>query len=348
MAIEIEIKIMIPHLAFPRPALAALAFLAALFATPNTAQAQVRMCNETSYVLHAAAAFRQGVASKTEGWFVLMPGSCETALEEMPEGARAFVYAHSARAHAGSGLVFDGSERFCIGDRASRFTIEGRRECRRRDYMEADFAPVAIGAGRPQVDFTERADYGRRRARMAGVQRMLTDLGYDIGEIDGFGGERTREATSAFKLRYRIDGNPTGEKLLRQLHNTANQVGGERGLILCNKTDHLVWAATGKVRDFGFESQGWLRVDAGACKQAVNNDLTERFYFYYAEAVTEKGQPVMEGGRQKIWTGDFALCAKPTRFQIIGNNDCADRGFDELLFRKVDAGNATKWRVNLE
>ena len=28
---------------------------------------------------------------------------------------------------------------------------------------------------------------------------------------------------------------------------------------------------------------------------------------------------------------------KPTRFQIIGNNDCADRSFDELLFHKVDA-----------
>ena len=341
-------RMMVLKLPFTRLAFAAWGMLLALLTVPQPAEAQLRMCNETSYVLHAAAAFRQGVASKTEGWFVLMPGSCETALKEMPEGARAFVYAHSDHTHAGSGLVFDGSERFCIGGRESRFTIEGRRECRRRDYMEADFAPVAVGAGRPQVDFTERADYGRRRARMAGVQRLLTDLRYDIGDIDGFGGERTREATSAFKLRYRIEGNPTGEKLLRQLHNTASRVGGERGLILCNKTGHLVWAATGKVRDFGFESQGWLRLDAGACKQAVNSDLTERFYFYYAEAVTEKGQPVMEGGRQKIWTGDFPLCAKPTRFQLIGNNDCAARGFDELLFHKVDAGNAVKWQIDLD
>ena len=172
----------------------------------------------------------------------------------MPEGARAFVYAHSDHAHAAAGWSLMAVSDFALagGNRAS--PLRGGANVAAA-IMEADFAPVAVGAGRPQVDFTERADYGRRRARMAGVQRLLTDLRYDIGDIDGFGGERTREATSAFKLRYRIEGNPTGEKLLRQLHNTASRVGGERGLILCNKTGHLVWAATGKVRDFGFESQ---------------------------------------------------------------------------------------------
>ena len=53
--------------------LAALAALATL-AVPQRAEAALRLCNETSYVLHAAAAYQQGVASKTEGWIIILPG----------------------------------------------------------------------------------------------------------------------------------------------------------------------------------------------------------------------------------------------------------------------------------
>ena len=69
---------------------------------------------------------QQGVASKTEGWFVLMPALAKPRWKKCRK-VRVLVYAHSDYAHAGSGLVFDGSERFCIGGRESRFTIEGRR-----------------------------------------------------------------------------------------------------------------------------------------------------------------------------------------------------------------------------
>ena len=52
---------------------------------------------------------------------------------------------------------------------------------------------------------------------MAGTQRLLSDLQYDIGPIDGFGGERTREAEAAYKLRYGVKGNPKGEALLGKI-----------------------------------------------------------------------------------------------------------------------------------
>ena len=53
---------------------------------------------------------------------------------------------------------------------------------------------------------------------MAGTQRLLTDLQYDIGPIDGFGGERTREAEAAYKLRYGVKGNPKGRFIARQAY----------------------------------------------------------------------------------------------------------------------------------
>ena len=322
------------------------ALMAAAMFTP--ANAAVRLCNETSYVLQATAAYQQGVASKTEGWINILPGDCEEALEDMPSDAQAFVFAKSDAAHAGQGLVFDGSERFCVGAENKSFIVEGRRECRRRGYGEADLTPVASGSARPTVTFTEKNDYGRRRARTAGLQRMLSELRYDIGPVDGFGGERTREAEAAYKLRYGVNGNPKGRDLLNRLISTLRNEAKSRGLILCNKTEHLVWAATGQLSDDQFESRGWTRVPAAGCTQVINQNLDNRYYFFYAEAVTAQGDVVTEAGRRKIWGGEKPLCSKPTRFVIKGDENCVGRGFDRHLFEQIDTGSARRWTVNLE
>lgn len=315
---------------------------------PQRADAALRLCNETSYVLQAVAAYQQGVASKTEGWIIVLPGDCETALADLPDDAQAFVFAKSDSAHAGGGLVFDGSERFCVGADLSRFTVEGRRDCRRRGYAEADLTPVAEGEGRRTVTFTEKDDFGKRRARMAGTQRLLTDLQYEIGPIDGFGGERTREAEAAYKLRYSVKNNPTGRNLLKQLIRTVRVEASRRGLTLCNTSDHLVWAAIGLLNDDDFESRGWTRIPADSCRQAFNQPLEDRYYFYYAEAVDGDGRPLMQAGRRKAWGGDMQLCTKTTRFIIRGKNDCRTRGLDSRGFAQIDTGSARKWTVNLE
>lgn len=318
------------------------------FSVTAPAQASLRLCNETSYVLQVAASSRQGLASKTEGWFNLNPGACKEALSDMPDDAQAFVYGKSDPAHAGEGLVFDGSERFCVAAENAPFSVEGRRNCRRRGYIEADFAPVAEGRGRRLVTFTEKSDFGRRRARTAGVQRLLSDLQYEIGAIDGYGGERTREAESAYKLRFSVKGNPKGDDLLRKLIQTARSEADERGLTLCNRTQYLVWAASGKLRQDEFESTGWLPVPATQCAQIINSNLSDRFYFYYAEAVHEDGRPVREAGRAKIWGGDKTMCTKPTRFTISGEENCLARGYDSRGFKQIDTGTSQRWKVNLD
>ena len=313
----------------------------------HKAQASVRLCNETSYVLNVATAYKRGMSSKTEGWIMLLPGMCRTS-KKMPKNASAFVYARSDTAHAGQALLFTGSERFCVGEEKGNFTIEGRRECRRRGYFEADFAPVARNRGSSLVEFTEKPDYGRRRARAAGVQRILNDLQYNIGAVDGFGGARTREAIAAYKSRYGVSGNLQNEKLLRALIKSLRQEARQRGLILCNKTKHAVWVATGMVKGDSFESSGWLRVTPANCAQSLNRPLNDRFYFYYAEAVTKNGRPLMQGGQRKIWAGDFSMCIKQTRFVIDGTQNCHARGFKQAQFRKIDTGLENKWRVDLE
>jgi uncharacterized membrane protein len=318
----------------------------------DTAQAKVRLCNETSHVLQVAAAYQQGVASKTEGWISVLPGECQNGLADLPDNAQVFTYAKSDAAHAGEGLVFDGSERFCVGadrpdDRAG-FTVEGRRDCRRRGYVEADFTPLASSSNRQTVTFTEKSDFGRRRALMAGIQRLLSDLQYDIGAVDGFGGARTRDAAAAYKLRYGIQNDPKGKALLAKLIKTVRDEASQRGLTLCNKTSHLVWAATGMLRANVFESRGWTRVPGTSCVQVFNQTLDDRYYFYYAEAMDEKGKSIVEAGRRKTWGGDQNLCTKPTRFVIRGDENCNQRGFDRHSFVQIDTGTARRWKVNLE
>ncbi len=314
----------------------------------STAQANLKLCNETSYVLQVAAAYQQGVASKAEGWINVLPGQCKNALDDLPNNAQAFVFAKSDVAHIGDGLVFDGSERFCVGADNARFTVEGRRDCRRRGYVEADLAQVTTNSGRRTVTFTEKNDYGRRRARTAGLQRLLSDLQYDIGTIDGFGGARTRETEAAYKLRYGIPAATKGTNLLDKLVRTVRNAARERGLTLCNKTNHLVWVATGMLKDDNFESRGWARLLADSCAQVYSQNLTDRFYFYYAEAVDAQGNTVIEAGRRKVWGGDITLCTKSTRFVIHSNEACRARGFDQHGFIQLDTGTAPKWTVNLE
>ena len=257
------------------------------------------------------------------------------------------MHAVSHPAHSADKLVFDGSERFCIGPHERRFTIEGRRECRKRGHVSANFAPVEMDATRPTVTFTEDDNFGRL-AVMAGIQRLLGDIGYETGTIDGFGGVRTREAISAFKLRYQIRGNPSNSDLLARLLDTAAEQSEERGLIMCNKTDYLVWAATGIVREDSFESRGWHRIDAKDCAQVINGNLDDKYYFYYAEAVTDTGRQAVRAGRPVLWQGDFTMCTKSTRFVINNREDCQARGLDAAKFRRIDTGTARKWRVNLD
>ena len=318
------------------------------FGGQMAAQANVKLCNETSYVLRVATAYQQGLASKTDGWQVLLPGQCQASKNQIPPQAQAFVYAKSDSSHAGEGLVFDGKERFCVGPEDASFAIEGRRECRKRGYLAADFAPITGTGKQLFVTFTEKADFGSRRAPVAGLQRLLSDLQYDMGKIDGFRGARTSEASAAYRLRYQVKGKPEGEKLLAQLFETTRKQADERGLILCNKTKNLVWAATGRIKGDGFESQGWLRVLPKQCAQAIHQNLTDRFYFYYAEAVTDTGAPVMSGGSPQKWAGDFDMCVKNTRFAITGTQNCEARGYQQHKFVKVDIRSARKWLVNLD
>ena len=84
------------------------AALAALVALASRADAQQRrgangwqVCNETSYVLEAAAGRPDGRAIVVQGWTRLRPGECRIAVNGPLARGTHYLYARTSPAHRG-------------------------------------------------------------------------------------------------------------------------------------------------------------------------------------------------------------------------------------------------------
>jgi uncharacterized membrane protein len=325
-----------------------IAGLACFFALTSARAESVSLCNETSYFLEISTAYADGGASRSEGWTTLAPGMCEDKFGNRPDDAAGYVYAVSHQAHAGKGIEFTGRERFCVANVGETFQLDGRRECRNRGFVGVDFAAIDLRSSQPIVTFTEPEGFEKKRAVIAGIQRALRDIGYDISLIDGFSGRQTTEAIEDFARNSKFTDTNNQRRLLDELFKQAKKKSATRGLRFCNQTDYLVWAAAGYLTPTGVASKGWIRVPAKSCSVAINETLNDRYYFTYAEAVTAEGAIVLEAGGQKIWGGTHNMCIKTTRFNIDGNENCVARGFQEAGFARIDLSDQKSWTVTLE
>ena len=66
-----------------------------------------------------------------------------------------------------------------------------------------------------------------------------------------------------------------------------------------------------QLKNESFQSRGWRRVPADECTQVINESLSDRYYFYYAEAVGEDGRLLRERDAPKFGAAS-ARCA-PSR-----------------------------------
>ena len=306
--------------------------------------APLEICNETSYVMQFSIATRYSASTQSEGWDYVFPSSCIKSGEDIPTNAFTYIYARSdIRAYIGDGIVISGNEPFCMASPNEKFKIKGRENCRARGYDEIDFA-LAAGA----VSFSEPSNYGEKRSLMAARQRLLDVLGYAPGPIDGYGGRRTRSATQSYLRTNKLSRNIEEAELIRRLHTSAIKTRNSRGLTLCNKIDNPIWAATGEPYGNGYRSAGWLHIEQNKCVRVIRAPLLERYYYIYAEAVTQNETPLIADAQVKKWGGDFALCTKPTRFVIDEQDNCTERGLDQHSFIRIDTGNQRGWTHNLK
>jgi uncharacterized membrane protein len=170
-------------------------------------------------------------------------------------------------------------------------------------------------------------------ARVAGVQRLLSDIGLDAGDIDGYLGAKTRRALVNFKEKHGIAPDLTlPNALYDALVKAAQQAHEDVGYSFCNDTDNVVWAAIGYDSEGEIVATGWFRVDSRRCAKVIKGRLGESAYYTFAE--TEEGI-----GRRFVWGGDRPLCTMDNRFTIREHKECEARGYVTTSFARIQVGN---------
>lgn len=109
----------------------------------------------------------------------------------------------------------------------------------------------------------------------------------------------------------------------------------QAAFLFCNQTKSVIEAAFGSREDGVWISEGWWQIQPGLCARVVNKPLTQRFYFYYARALT---LPSKDGKSMLVWSGKYAFCIDSKAFRVEGDSQCEERGYRQQGFQDVDIG----------
>lgn len=183
--------------------------IALLFCLAQPAHARLEVCNQTDLVLMIAVGYDTTEGrTASEGWWRIYPGYCEVPVDvSMLEGSY-YLHAESNPRSTMPVDAFNWGEEKPLCVKLADFRIPDGNFCQdgnivvnfnRVDKNWRNYNKVDIYYGRRTYELTYRT-------RVAGVQRMLSMLGYDIGEIDGVIGEKTVVALDEIGQAYQVFG----------------------------------------------------------------------------------------------------------------------------------------------
>ncbi|MGE0829182.1 MAG: DUF1036 domain-containing protein [Hyphomonadaceae bacterium] len=289
------------------------------------------LCNETSYVLEAATARPDGRAVLVQGWVRLRPGECRLAVAAPLARGVHYLYARTSTAHRGGRRQWGGDATLCVDPNAS-FTIQNPSRCEQMGLEERDFRRVQINRRNSwRTSFAEAEPYTLTRARAAGMQRLLTDAGYETRDPrGGLDIRRTAAAIQQFRASARLSGNASDEQLIDALETSARRRADQLGLTLCNRTTSRVWTAIARRRGEGWESRGWWPLGSGGCARTIDEALIQDNYYVYAAMETPEGD-------RYLTAGGLPFCTSPARFAILGRERCDERYYDTALFSPISS-----------
>lgn len=202
-------------------------FVALLLMFAGQVQARLEVCNQTDLILMVAVGYdteNQRIA--TEGWWKVYPGFCEVPVDVAMLKGDYYLHAESnpKTTMPNDSFVWGDGAPLCVS--AVDFRHADARLCKRGD-ISLKFSAVNKNwrnLNRINIVNKKRKYVNLYRARVAGVQRLLSMLGYDIGEIDGLIGESTSDALNKALARYQVFGlnfkkvYPALEKAFMQKH----------------------------------------------------------------------------------------------------------------------------------
>ncbi|GJL90813.1 DUF1036 domain-containing protein [Hyphococcus sp.] len=301
------------------------------------ASAKYSFCNKSSYALSAAIGYVDGDRLATRGWWRLRPGQCKVVLTEQAKPGRYFVYAEAIPGHKGPLRTWSGDTSLCVENNGF-FNLRNQDVCRDEPMRQRKFFNVEVteaAGGAWQTDFTEASTYTVYSAEVAGVQRLLSDIGKNSGSVDGAMGRETQRALANYR---RDKGLPEGynidDDVIDALIEDANASEAKLGFFYCNKTDSTVWSAIAEPEDDdAYRTKGWWKLEPGECSKIIKGALDKDHYYVY-------GLVEDPSGDRPIGGGDKAFCVNLVMFNSENGLSCADQELDEANFKRVEIGSA--------
>jgi uncharacterized membrane protein len=107
-----------------------------LTAPGGPADAALRVCNKTKYLINLAVGYNAAADFATEGWWSVTPNTCSTPIKGPLKGRFIYLYATDIDAND----VLKGSVSMCIDRR--KFQIFGIADCWRRGLQAVNFAEI--------------------------------------------------------------------------------------------------------------------------------------------------------------------------------------------------------------
>jgi uncharacterized membrane protein len=311
-------------------------FSAALLGA-GPAEADMHLCNQTSYVLYTAIGFKNGNGIATRGWTRIAPGDCALTIREPLTQSIYFIYARSSLAHSGPGRAWGGQFHLCTKD--TDFTLQtpnGAPSCGSDDVFLMPFAAVSThGHASWTTTFTESPQINTfYAAQQAGLARLLGDIGFkgNLGE-----GKTHDEALAQLRARLKLPANASPDELFDALEAEALKATAPSGYSICNDSDGVVWAALAMPAGSNVVSRGWWKIAAGGCAKAITEPLaTDRVYL-----LAEKH------GNDHLVSGPAKFCVTNIEFEIFGNQRCTARGLIEAGFAVTNTKGASGFAAHI-
>lgn len=300
------------------------------------ANADLEICNKTSYVLETALAVEERGAAATRGWFRSAPGECKTVLQGRVEANKLFLHARALPIYGGSPLAQVGDADFCIAE--GHFVIAGASKCPARSGQRlVRFTAVKPSEGENGLtaNLAETANYSLTQARLAGIQRLLVLGGYDANPIDGVEGKKTELALAQFLRDRGLPQDASKEANFFAILGEAVKSADGIGFSWCNETQHIIMTALGIPGKNAVVTRGWYRLDPGKCLKPEIDGRPDKVYSF-AEAIDADGQALRRADKTIIWGGSTPLCTRNVRFEIDDQTDCLGKGLNATGFVTVE------------
>jgi uncharacterized membrane protein len=300
--------------------LALLTAMAALLACAAPAQAALKLCNRTSYVLYAATASLDGGDVRSQGWTRLTPGDCRTPVTGDLIASQYFVYARSSLAHSGPARAWGGNTSLCVKD--TDFTLQAPLTapyCPGDDSFSRPFAALDTHHMRSWTMSLDETppEKSMAAARSDGLNRLLRDNGIRPGD---------RAALAAFGKRLHLASGASAAQLYDALETEALKNAGPSGYAVCNDSPDMALVALGQKIPAGWNTRGWWKIAPGSCGKLISDKLATNALYLLAER--PDGRTLVSGAEK--------FCVTTIEFEVQGRGHCRNRGLVEAGFAKID------------